>query len=61
MAEREVQKLQKEVDGLEVNIKHSLFWILMQTLFQAKVLSEKSKLKQMDADMEGILSSINSI
>ena len=44
MAEREVQKLQKEVDKLE-----------------AQVLSEKTKLKQMDDDMEGILSSINSI
>merc|ERR1712130_1014378 len=41
MAEREVQKLQKEVDKLE-----------------AQVLSEKTKLKQMDDDMEGILSSI---
>ena len=28
---------------------------------QAQVLSEKTKLKQMDDDMEGILSSINSI
>ena len=30
-------------------------------VFQAQVLSEKTKLKQMDDDMEGILSSINSI
>ena len=64
MGEREVQKLQKEVDKLEVNFDFGsaqFLQILFKIIFQAQVLSEKTKLKQMDDDMEGILSSINSI
>ena len=43
---------------------HLLYIMLSNTadiFHQAQVLSEKTKLKQMDDDMEGILSSINSI
>ena len=63
MGEREAQKLQKEVDKLEVENSFCIYKILSTTadVFQAQVLSEKTKLKQMDDDMEGILSSINSI
>ena len=63
MGEREVQKLQKEVDKLEVNYIGFYYKITIFLLkhSQANVLSEKTKLKQMDDDMEGILSSINSI
>ena len=63
MGEREVQKLQKEVDKLEVNFDFGSAQFLkkVKIIIQAQVLSEKTKLKQMDDDMEGILSSINSI
>ena len=63
MGEREAQKLQKEVDKLEVENSFCSHIMLSTTadVFQAQVLSEKTKLKQMDDDMEGILSSINSI
>ena len=52
--------------NLRMDLFEALFCshIMLSTtadVFQAQVLSEKTKLKQMDDDMEGILSSINSI
>ena len=51
-----------QAGGGETSFVHNIMLSNTADIFhQAQVLSEKTKLKQMDDDMEGILSSINSI
>ena len=62
--EREKSRnFRKKLTNLRWIISVFIIFILIFLLKhqQASVLSEKTKLKQMDDDMEGILSSINSI
>ena len=62
-AEREVQKLQKEVDLMEVSNRLPNMSDVCTNIIshQADLLGEKNKQKRMDEDMESLLQSINSI